>query len=410
MDNNSTAIKVENVSKAFKLPHEKQSSIKGLFVSMFHGKRTYERQQVLKNINFEIKKGEFFGIVGRNGSGKSTMLKTLAGIYTPDSGHIQINGKLTPFIELGVGFNPDLTGRENVFLNGALLGFNREEMLAMYDEIVKFAELDKFMDQKLKNYSSGMQVRLAFAIAIQAKSEILLLDEVLAVGDQNFQKKCFNYFAQLKKEGRTVILVSHDMEAVKQYCDRAILLHNGEIAHSGETHKVTEVYYKLNIEKQQNDTKDKTKLNGDRKKEGTRLLSIRSIDSSGKQRDIVPSDEDIIIEMSALAGEDLKSPTLGLVILNELNQSIFATNTPTMKIKLKDLKEGETVTGRFNIRNIYTDGTYWLSGAISNSVETIPREAYDRVERISSFSISGREMKASLTHPDHSAELFYKRK
>src|SRR5690606_7141480 len=155
------------------------------------GRRKYEKQQVLKDINFEIKKGEFFGIVGRNGSGKSTLLKLLAGIYSPDSGHVQVNGKLVPFIELGVGFNPELTGRENVFLNGALLGFNRKEMESMYEEIVEFAELERFMDQKLKNYSSGMQVRLAFSIAIRAKADILVLDEVLAVGDEAFQKKCY---------------------------------------------------------------------------------------------------------------------------------------------------------------------------------------------------------------------------
>ena len=174
------AIKVSHVSKSFKLPHEKSNSVKSIVVNPLK-KRTYERQEVLKDINFEIKKGEFFGIVGRNGSGKSTLLKLLAGIYSPDKGSIQVNGKLTPFIELGVGFNPELTGRENVFLNGALLGFNRKEMSTMYDEIVEFAELEKFMDQKLKNYSSGMQVRLAFSIAIRAKSDILILDEVLAV-------------------------------------------------------------------------------------------------------------------------------------------------------------------------------------------------------------------------------------
>src|SRR6185369_1020349 len=157
----------------------------------------YERQQVLKQVSFEIKKGEFFGIVGRNGSGKSTLLKLLAGIYVPDKGYIQVNGSLTPFIELGVGFNPELTGRENIFLNGALLGFDHKKVESIYDSIVDFAELHRFMDQKLKNYSSGMQVRLAFSIAIQAKTDILVLDEVLAVGDADFQRKCLQYFTQL---------------------------------------------------------------------------------------------------------------------------------------------------------------------------------------------------------------------
>lgn len=241
---NDIAIKVDHVSKTFKLPHEKQTSIKGVLINKFKGgNRSYERQQVLKDVSFEIKKGEFFGIVGRNGSGKSTLLKMLAGIYTPTEGHIQVNGKLTPFIELGVGFNPELTGRENVFLNGALLGFNRAEMNAMYDDIVAFAELAKFMDQKLKNYSSGMQVRLAFSIAIRANTDILILDEVLAVGDAAFQQKCNDYFETLKKdEQKTIILVTHSMEAVEKYCTRAALIHDGKVKLIGAPHEVASQY------------------------------------------------------------------------------------------------------------------------------------------------------------------------
>ncbi len=244
-DSNEIAIKVSNVSKSFKLPHEKNTSVKSFIVNPFK-KRTFEKQEVLKDISFEIKKGEFFGIVGRNGSGKSTLLKLLAGIYSPDKGHIQINGKLTPFIELGVGFNPELTGRENVFLNGALLGFNRKEMNVMYDEIVEFAELEKFMDQKLKNYSSGMQVRLAFSIAIRANSNILVLDEVLAVGDASFQKKCLRVFDQYKSSNRTIVLVTHEMEVVKKYCDRAILINNGVLESEGDPQSVSNEYVKLN--------------------------------------------------------------------------------------------------------------------------------------------------------------------
>lgn len=191
-EQNETAIAVSGVAKSFRLPHNRQNTLKGSLVNLIgRGDRTFETQEVLRNVSFEIKKGEFFGIVGRNGSGKSTLLKMLAGIYTPTRGTITVNGSLTPFIELGVGFNPELTGRENVYLNGALLGFNNQEMDGMYGDIVRFAELERFMDQKLKNYSSGMQVRLAFSIAIRAQSDILLLDEVLAVGDAAFQQKCF---------------------------------------------------------------------------------------------------------------------------------------------------------------------------------------------------------------------------
>jgi len=195
------ALRVDHVFKHFMLPHERISSVKGLFTNIFNSSalKTKETQHALKNVSFAVKKGEFFGIVGRNGSGKSTLLKMLAGIYQPSKGNIMVDGKLVPFIELGVGFNPELTGRENVYLNGALLGFSHKEVEAMYDEIVTFAELERFMDQKLKNYSSGMQVRLAFSLATRAKADILLVDEVLAVGDADFQRKCFDYFRTLKR-------------------------------------------------------------------------------------------------------------------------------------------------------------------------------------------------------------------
>lgn len=245
------AISVSNVHKNFRLPHDQHSGIKQRIISLFRRKRVkgYEDQHVLKGINFEIKKGEFFGIVGRNGSGKSTLLKLLAGIYVPDKGSVSINGTLVPFIELGVGFNPELTGRENVFLNGALLGFSRKQMAAMYDEIVNFAELEKFMDQKLKNYSSGMQVRLAFSIAIRAKSDILVLDEVLAVGDEAFQKKCNEFFNDIKKDrSKTVVLVTHSMESVRRYCDKALMIEQGEVVAFGDPQDVADDYSKLFID------------------------------------------------------------------------------------------------------------------------------------------------------------------
>ncbi len=275
--NAETVIEVNNLSKTFILPHERQNSLKGALMNLFSSK-TYEKQQALKNIDFDIKKGEFFGIVGRNGSGKSTLLKLIAGIYTPTKGDIKVNGSLIPFIELGVGFNPELSGRENVFLNGALLGFTRKQMHGMYDEIVEFAELEKFMDQKLKNYSSGMQVRLAFSIAIRAKSDILLLDEVLAVGDAAFQLKCDNYFEELKSANQTVVLVSHNMNAIKRFCTRAILVKDGEIVESGSVQKVSDAYLLENIEQPKKVDKNKTKSNNSIKfsikKEDDRTVKI----------------------------------------------------------------------------------------------------------------------------------------
>lgn len=238
------AIHVSNLHKGFKLPTERAFGLKQAFFNRLKGIKGYKEQKVLNDISFDIKKGEFVGIVGRNGSGKSTLLKTLAGIYYPQKGEIIIDGNLIPFIELGVGFNPELTGRENVYLNGAMLGFSNKEVDAMYDEIWKFAELEQFQNQKLKNYSSGMQVRLAFSIAIRAKGDILLLDEVLAVGDAAFQQKCNNYFKSLHGN-QTVILVTHSMENITKFCDRAILIENGKITLDGTPKTVAKAYKNL---------------------------------------------------------------------------------------------------------------------------------------------------------------------
>lgn len=242
--NDEIAVKVTDLKKSFKLPTERAWGLKQAIFNRLKGVKGYKQQEVLRGISFEVKKGEFLGIVGRNGSGKSTLLKLLSEIYTPDSGSVKINGTLVPFIELGVGFNPELTGRENVYLNGALLGFSNSEMDKMYEEIVKFAELEQFMDQKLKNYSSGMQVRLAFSIAIRAHGDILILDEVLAVGDAAFQEKCNDYFKSLRGN-QTVILVTHSMENVLKFCDRAILIEEGKIACEGKPEKVTKAYTAL---------------------------------------------------------------------------------------------------------------------------------------------------------------------
>ncbi len=242
----NVAISVRGLSKSFRLPTERAWGLKQALFNRLRGVKGYKDQKVLDNINLEIKKGEFVGIVGRNGSGKSTLLKLLAGIYYPSAGEIIVNGSLVPFIELGVGFNMELSGRENVYLNGAILGFSNSEVEAMYDDIVKFAELGEFMDQKLKNYSSGMQVRLAFSIAIRAKGDILILDEVLAVGDAEFQRKCNDYFESLHGN-QTVILVTHSMDNVKKFCDRAIMIECGKIACEGKPEKVAEAYEKLFI-------------------------------------------------------------------------------------------------------------------------------------------------------------------
>lgn len=243
----NVAIEVKNINKSFRLPTESTTSLKRSLVNYFKGIKGYREQKVLRNLSFEVEKGDFFGIVGRNGSGKSTLLKIISQIYLPDNGTVTIDGNLVSFIELGVGFNPELTGKENVYLNGALLGFSTKEVDEMYEDIVNFAELSDFMNQKLKNYSSGMQVRLAFSVAIQAKSDILVLDEVLAVGDEAFQRKCNDYFMQMRDQDKTIILVTHSMDAVRKYCNKAMMIDKGEVRAIGTPDDVANQYSLLNV-------------------------------------------------------------------------------------------------------------------------------------------------------------------
>ena len=257
VDERPVVLRVDHVAKMFRLPTEQATGLKMAFLNWTKGIKGYTEQHVLRDINFEVRQGDFLGIVGRNGSGKSTLLKIISQIYTPEHGSVTVKGKLVPFIELGVGFNPELTGRENVYLNGALLGFTRAEIDAMYDDIVEFAELEDFMDQKLKNYSSGMQVRLAFSVAIKAQGDILVLDEVLAVGDEAFQRKCDNFFAEIKKDPtKTVILVTHSMDSVKKYCNKAILIKDGEIIASGDKNDVADRYTLENLKSEHKERKE----------------------------------------------------------------------------------------------------------------------------------------------------------
>jgi len=341
-------IRVNNLTKEFKLPLDKNSSIKSAFINFYKHKRGYENQKALKNISFEVKKGEFFGIVGRNGSGKSTLLKTLAGIYVPTSGEIEVRGKLTPFIELGVGFNPELSGKENVFLNGALLGFNRKEMRAMYKDIVEFAELERFMNQKLKNYSSGMQVRLAFSLAIRAQSDILLVDEVLAVGDADFQRKCFDYFKQLKKDKKTVVFVSHDMNAVREFCDKGILLDRGVIKTAGDSKDIAREYALQFMDGYDNEGQaaGAPKRLGNKKAE---IISAKARIENGY----------VVADVSARVNESLDELVYGFHVIGADGVEVTAMNNRMMKVNdIKDPQPGSQIDFQWKMLNVFSDGKY----------------------------------------------------
>ncbi|MHB1864855.1 MAG: ABC transporter ATP-binding protein [Candidatus Saccharimonadales bacterium] len=348
-----TIIKVDHLYKNFKLPHEKTSSIKNLVLSFYKKDKGFEVQKALTDISFEVKKGEFFGIVGRNGSGKSTLLKLIAGIYTPTEGNIHINGSLTPFIELGVGFNPELTGRENIFLNGALLGFSRKEMKDMYKEIVDFAELDRFMDQKLKNYSSGMQVRLAFSIAIRAHSDILLVDEVLAVGDTSFQQKCYDKFEEMQESGRTMILVTHDMSAVQRFCDKALLIENSVIKLIGKPSDVADRYLEQNL------------AIGSSKNKKENNFSVKNLTLSNKvgETKVFGVKEDLKISFDVINNSKEKEIRIGIQVFNSNGVYCFGTNSKISKMPpLKGKKNHIDV----NLEQNLTPGTYHITLAIMN--------------------------------------------
>lgn len=377
------AISVKNLHKTFKLPHEQHSGIKQGIINVFrrNRKKGYETQHVLKGLDFDIEKGDFFGIVGRNGSGKSTLLKTLAGIYNPDKGMVQVNGTLVPFIELGVGFNPELTGRENVFLNGALLGFSRDEMDAMYDDIVEFAELKKFMDQKLKNYSSGMQVRLAFSIAIRADGDILLLDEVLAVGDEAFQRKCYSYFAELKKRKKTVILVTHSMESVQQFCTKAMMIEKGKIVESGSPGKVARKYSELFLINDSDDSTD------DKKDEKTNKVQIAQNDAFVIKKKLTKTKQKLLFDFSITPKKDFENPVIGMYINRDNGETVWrwASDYKTKSNEQLNIVITKGVTQRVSVEleNILPDGAYTVALIVRKGDKS---EHYAMYSDIISFS------------------------
>ncbi|HVQ45018.1 MAG TPA: ABC transporter ATP-binding protein [Candidatus Saccharimonadia bacterium] len=386
------AISLHRVSKNFKLPHEQYTGLKQALLNFRPGQK-YEIQHVLTGLSFDIKKGEFFGIVGRNGSGKSTLLKLLAQIYSPNVGSVTVHGSLTPFIELGVGFNPELTGRENVYLNGALLGFDRQQMGNLYDEIVEFAELSEFMDQKLKNYSSGMQVRLAFSIAIRAKSDILLIDEVLAVGDAAFQRKCYDYFMLLKKTDTTVILVTHDMSAVRQYCDRAIMLEDGKIVTAGSPEEVAQAYQRLFSED--------VAAAGMIEVSGPALEAGQTRWGSGKLRleraSATVVKQNVVLTCQFKSYEDLPPTLYGFTVHAPNDAVVMDGNTRRSKVKTPPTKAGDLIEITWEFQNIFGGGRHAVSVAACDMSAT---NYYDWFNEAISFNVIREEPTGGLVAPE----------
>ena len=349
-------VEISKLTKSFKIPLEASSGVKQQLINILKGRKGYRVFTPLKDISFTINEGDFFGIVGRNGSGKSTLLKTIAGIYTPNSGNVKVHGSLVPFIELGVGFNPELTGRENIFLNGALLGFSHEEMESMYSAIVEFAELEDFMEERLKNYSSGMQVRLAFSIAIRAHADILLLDEVLAVGDEAFQKKCYSYFDKLKREKRTVILVTHDMAAVERFCTKAVFIEDGHVKMIGKPYRIAAAYSRSNSQNYDRTTG----LTSDN--EGAVPFKIVLRGNDGKEKTMYDFEETMTVDLS---WQQKGVKHVGVAIFRENGEYVYGPNTYQEKTSaIKDQ------TARYTVRLNLNEGKYFIKAGLMGANDT----------------------------------------
>jgi ABC-2 type transport system ATP-binding protein len=382
----SPALVVDDVSKRFRIPGERVHTLKE---RAMHPLRQipYRELVAVDGVSFEVAAGEFFAVVGRNGSGKSTLLKCLAGIYAVDSGRMYVNGRVSTFIELGVGFNMELPARENVIINAAMLGLAPRESRRRLDRVIEFAELEEFVDLRLKNYSSGMLVRLAFAVMIQVDADVLLIDEVLAVGDASFQQKCFDEFARLRREGRTVILVTHDMGAVERFCDRALLLERGRPEMIGDTHEVALRYLDLSFAREQGAHEQEAAeaaRSGDGRGE---ILEAWFEDGDGRRAAALPSGERCSFALRTRFREDVEDPILGFTLQNAEEQTVLSASTVTLNPRLGTFRGGEEVTVRIAFDNVFRPDRYYATPAIAQAGTGLAW--LDRRERLAEVVVTG---------------------
>jgi ABC-type polysaccharide/polyol phosphate transport system ATPase subunit len=348
-------IEARGIEKSFHIASHKVDSLKERLTA-FSG-QSYKDLKALRGVSFDVQRGEFFGIVGRNGSGKSTLLKILASIYSADAGTVRMAGRLAPFIELGVGFNPELTARENVELNGVMMGLHRREARNRLGAILEFAELEEFVEMKLKNYSSGMLVRLAFSVMIQSDAEILLIDEVLAVGDAAFQQKCADVFHEIRESDRTVILVTHDMTAVEHYCHRAMLLHDGVVEASGEPAEVARKYLRLNFEQAASGHPDADDWGG---KADLQMVGACLRGPDGEEIANVEKGTPLRFEASFEAAEDIPQPSFGFVFVNADGVDVGGFGRDLDDGGPEVLRAGQRVTVSGVVENQLAPGRYYV--------------------------------------------------
>lgn len=356
------AVVVDGARKAFRLPHQQYNTLKERVLHPFRS-TTYDVLQAVDDVSFEVAEGEFFGIVGRNGSGKSTLLKCLAGIYGIDHGQLAVNGRLSPFIELGVGFNMDLTARDNVIINAIMLGLTRQQARERFDDIIAFAELEEFLDLKLKNYSSGMTVRLAFSVAIQVDAEVLLIDEVLAVGDAAFQQKCFAEFQRMKEAGRTILFVTHDMGAVERFCDRAVLLDKGKMIDLGEPAAIARRYNELNFGRTVHQmSEDDDERFGD---QAAQIADAWFENVEGERISEAAHGVPFRAAIEVRFAEEIEDPVFGFTLRNDVGATIFAVTTDLTHGATGAFRAGETVVVRMEFQNLLVPSEYRLTPSVA---------------------------------------------
>jgi ABC-type polysaccharide/polyol phosphate transport system ATPase subunit len=356
------AIEVEGLRKSFRIPTHRVDSLKERIVRPFSA-RDYRELRALDGISFEIHQGEFFGIVGRNGSGKSTLLKLLASIYRADAGTIRMAGRLAPFIELGVGFNLDLTARENVVLNGVMMGLTPQQARNRLDAVLEFAELEEFVDLKLKNYSSGMLVRLAFSLMMEVDADVLLIDEVLAVGDAAFQQKCSDAFREMKALGKTVVLVTHDMTTVEEYCHRAMLIDGGRIQGAGDPAEVGRHYLRLNFERGSELGAEPRASAGD---EEVRLLDAWIEDAGGNRQTNVEHGEPIRLRVALEAMRDIEGIGVGFILANADGVGVFQFGVGVSRDdRSTELAAGDRAKVGADLENPLAPGRYFVHTGVN---------------------------------------------
>ena len=395
------AIVVDHASKHFVAPRERRNTIKERALHPF-SRAGSERFTALQDVTFNVEQGEFFGIVGRNGSGKSTLLKCLAGIYGVNEGRIFMTGRPSTFIELGVGFNPEMAARDNVVMNAIMLGLTPREARDCFDRVIAFAELEEFVDLKLKNYSSGMHVRLAFSVMIEVDADILLIDEILAVGDAAFQQKCFDVFFRMRDEGKTVVFVTHDMAAVERFCSRALLLERGEIVALGAPSDIADRYLELNFER----GGPADPYGGGSKRSGdgsARVVEVWTEDDHGVRRDVLPQAHTCTFRALVHFEQALEDPDFAVAFVNSDHQNVFVAGTGADRERTGRFEQGENVTFSVSFENALAPGRYAISTLISHAGGG--GSIIDRWERSCSVVVTGARPAGGLVDLAHQLRL-----